>query len=210
MLSMSDMENGIDTRAISMLSRKYTNAPSLKSGHRVKFCDWHRGMEDALDYIAHLGLDRARGLRILDIGCGFGYFVRACSLLEHEVSGLDMADPLHGDVWKLLGVRSQIREYVVAYGKPLPDDLKDFDLITMFGFGLVRYMPKETWQHYAPTILDVLSRLRPGGRYFSLENVGREWKYSLRLWQALVGKRGAVAVRMGNWRGPTVEVKWNG
>jgi hypothetical protein len=38
--------------------------------------------------ITRLGLQKSKGLRILDLGCGFGYFMYAAKHLGHQTMGL--------------------------------------------------------------------------------------------------------------------------
>ena len=209
MLRASDITQGIDTRTLELLPRQYPVAEQIKSAHRLKFCNWHRASQDAVDYVYQIGLDNNHPKRMLDVGCGFGYFVRACILLGHDITGIDLEDEVHGRVWDILQVRPHVRDCVLEYTKMLPVDLKEFDLITMMGFGLPRYMPLNDWHHYRRPIQDILSRLKPGGRFWALENVGRYWKYVLQAWKLLIGKRGRVTIK-GQWRAPIVEVHWHG
>ena len=106
--------------------------------------------------------------RILDIGCGFGYFVRRCHDVGHYPVGLDLpGPPMIGRANEILGNRfisGTIKPFVVLPGTP-----EAFDLITMFGvmfrhgsaFASRDYWG---WPEYTFLARDICSRLRPGGR----------------------------------------------
>jgi SAM-dependent methyltransferase len=76
-----------------------------------------------------LWLDRAPPLRILDLGCGAGYFLYVCKFLGHEGLGLDTDDePLFRGTTTLMNVSRVIAR--IARQTPLPDLGEKFDLIT--------------------------------------------------------------------------------
>lgn len=51
-----------------------------------------------------LGLDNGVQRRVVDLGCGCGYFLHVCRLLGHDVQGVDWPKPIYKDVAQLLGV----------------------------------------------------------------------------------------------------------
>src|SRR5438270_11334320 len=76
-----------------------------------------------------LWLDRTPPLRILDLGCGAGYFLYVCGLFGHQAVGLDVHnDPLFCATTELLNVRRVISR--VDRRVPLPDLGTRFDLVT--------------------------------------------------------------------------------
>src|SRR5437588_3594197 len=76
-----------------------------------------------------LWLDRAPPLRILDLGCGAGYFLYVCKQFGHDVLGFDTDDePLFRATTELLGVPRVIGR--IERQTPLPDFGKKFDLVT--------------------------------------------------------------------------------
>lgn len=143
-------------------------------GHPMRkfFRDSDRWLRIAAEIAAGLGLDGPPfGLRILDIGCGVGQFVRVCKDLGHCANGLDLPDPIIAEAARCYGV--QYRPFIIVPGKPLPADLDMFDLITMFGVNLRRadgafYWVWREWESFG---LDVVSRLAPGGRWVLRPNL---------------------------------------
>jgi SAM-dependent methyltransferase len=78
-----------------------------------------------------LGLDQSKGLRILDIGCGFGYFVHGANQLGHHAVGVNRDDPFFNEVTTMVGIEKVV--HTVVAGEPLPKiPGGPFDLITAF------------------------------------------------------------------------------
>jgi SAM-dependent methyltransferase len=96
-----------------------------------KYLDLNRWIGVNIRRVRELELDLSRPQRILDLGCGAGYFLYICRLLGHDGTGLDVDDvPMFAELTRLLGVRrvtSRISPFV-----PLPDLGERFDLITAF------------------------------------------------------------------------------
>ena len=93
-----------------------------------KYLDLELWMEINLRRVRDLGLDLGRRKRVLDIGCGTGYFLYICQYLGHDVLGLDLdEEPGFTDMIELLGVKRKI--WRVEAFKPLPDLGPKFDVI---------------------------------------------------------------------------------
>ena len=118
-----------------------------------------------------LWLDRAPPLRILDLGCGAGYFLYVCQFFGHEGLGLDTdEEPLFRGITELLNVRRAVSR--IHPQVPLPDLAEKFDLITghRVCFHRVARAANGEWNEWAPAdweffINDIRTRfLKPGGR----------------------------------------------
>ena len=128
-----------------------------------------------------LWLDRTAPLRILDLGCGAGYFLHVCRYFGHQGVGLDTDDdPLFRGATALLNIHrvvSRIRPQV-----PLPNLGEKFDLITghRVCFHRVERAPIGEWDEWASAdwkffINDVRTRfLKPAGRLLLDFNPGRD------------------------------------
>ena len=93
-----------------------------------KYLDLELWMEINLRRVRDLGLDLGGRKRVLDIGCGTGYFLYICQYLGHDVLGLDLdEEPGFTDMVELLGVKRKI--WRVEAFKPLPDLGPKFDVI---------------------------------------------------------------------------------
>src|SRR5256714_15133131 len=65
-------------------------------------------MEINLKRVRDLELDLGGRKRVLDIGCGTGYFLYICQYLGHEVLGMDLDEERgFAEMVDLLGVRSE-------------------------------------------------------------------------------------------------------
>ena len=96
-----------------------------------KYLDLDRWIEINIRRIRELELDVSRPKRILDLGCGAGYFLYIAQLLGHSGVGLDMDRlPMFREVTRLLGVRRVVQR-IQAF-RPLPNFGQKFDIISAF------------------------------------------------------------------------------
>jgi SAM-dependent methyltransferase len=113
-----------------------------------------------------LWLDRAPPLRVLDLGCGAGYFLYVCKFFGHTVLGLDTDNaPLFRATLGLLNVPRVVAR--IEPGVPLPDLGSRFDLVAAHRICFQRIGGRNEWtpQHWEFFIRDIRSRvLEPGGR----------------------------------------------
>jgi len=94
-----------------------------------KYLDLERWMTINLQRVRDAGLDLSRGKRILDLGCGTGYFLYICQFFGHDVLGLDMdGTPGFAEMMALFALPRLIWE--IAPFVPLPDLGGKFDFIT--------------------------------------------------------------------------------
>jgi hypothetical protein len=81
-----------------------------------------------------------------------------------------LPDPVIEQAAELYGVR--YRPLSITAGQQLPNDLRCFDLITMFGVNLRLPDGRHwTWSEWEPFGRDLLSRLVPGGRLVLRPNI---------------------------------------
>jgi SAM-dependent methyltransferase len=86
-------------------------------------------MKINLQRVREAGLDLGRRKRILDLGCGTGYFLCICQFFGHEILGLDMDNtPRFAEMIALLAVPRLIWE--IAPFVRLPDLGEKYDVIT--------------------------------------------------------------------------------
>jgi SAM-dependent methyltransferase len=119
--------DGLDRKAWADLRQRYPHRPNAPRINRFSDADyWIKiNVERAQD----LWLDRSPPLRVLDLGCGPGYFLYVCRCLGHEGLGLDLDEqPLFREITALLNVRRVI--WRIQSQVPLPDLGGKFDLVT--------------------------------------------------------------------------------
>jgi SAM-dependent methyltransferase len=96
-----------------------------------KYLDLDRWIGVNIRRIRQLELDVARPKRMLDLGCGAGYFLYIAQLLGHSGIGLDIDRlPMFSEITRLLGVHRIVQR--IEPFRPLPDLGRKFDLVTAF------------------------------------------------------------------------------
>ena len=117
----------IDRAEFSTLRQRYPYKETSPRINRFEDADYWVGIN--VERAQDLWLDRARPLRILDLGCGAGYFLYVCQFFGHETLGLDTDnEPLYGATTQLLKVERFITR--IEPGVPLPNLGGRFDLVT--------------------------------------------------------------------------------
>lgn len=118
---------GIDRAAWARLRERYPHRPDAPKINR--FSDIDHWLKINIERAQDLWLDRSPPLRILDLGCGPGYFLYVCRCLGHDGLGIDIDEqPLFRDTTALLNVSRVI--WRIEPGVPLPDLGEKFDLVT--------------------------------------------------------------------------------
>jgi SAM-dependent methyltransferase len=131
-----------------------------------KYLELERWIEINLRRVRDLGLDLGGRKRVLDIGCGTGYFLYICKYLGHDVLGLDLdEEPGFAEMVDLLGVKRVI--WRVEAFQRLPNLGPKFDVIAAHMICFNGHKSDKLWQ--IPEwefFLDDLAanQLRPGGQ----------------------------------------------
>jgi SAM-dependent methyltransferase len=159
----------IDQAALDRLRTKFPRHPDSPQINR--FEDARYWVRINLKRVQDLWLDRSQPMRILDLGCGSGFFLYICKLFRHDIVGLDRdTNPMYRATTEFLGVPRvafDIEPYVV-----LPDLGDPFDLVTAYRicFQRIAGARRGAWREWSPGewiffLNDVRSRfLRPDGR----------------------------------------------
>ena len=130
-----------------------------------KYLDLDRWIAINIRRIRDIELDFARRKRILDLGCGAGYFLYIAQLLGHRGFGLDLDRiPMFAEITSLLGVRRVIQR-IQAF-RPLPDLGGKFDLITAFMICFNNHRHANLWgvAEWNFFLDDIAKHLAPRGR----------------------------------------------
>ena len=139
-----------------------------------KYLDLPRWIDINIRRIRDVELDLISRKRILDLGCGAGYFAYIAQLLGHEVVGLDLDDLLmFGESTQMLGVERVI--WRVQPFVPLPDLGDKFDLVTAFMICFNNHKMPDLWgmPEWEFFLDDLARHLTPRGRVWLELNM--EW-----------------------------------
>ena len=153
----------IDPVAFEQIRKRY--AVANPGADWPKYLDLDRWIGINVRRIRQVELDLARPKRILDLGCGAGYFLYIAQLLGHSGLGLDMDRlSMFREVTRLLGVRRVVQR-IEAF-RPLPDFGQKFDLITAFMICFNNHKMPDLWKvpEWEFFLNDLAKHLTPRGR----------------------------------------------
>jgi len=153
----------IDPVAFEQIRQRY--AVENPGEHWPKYLDLDRWIDINVRRIREIELDLARRKRILDLGCGAGYFLYIAQLLGHSGLGLDVDYvPMFADITRLLGVRRVIQR-IQAF-EPLPDLGAKFNLVTAFMICFNNHKQADLWgvAEWEFFLDDLARHLAPRGR----------------------------------------------
>ena len=118
--------------------------------------------------VQDLKLHRSTSKRVLDLGCGGGFFLFILKNLGHSALGIDVGRVvLFTELVELFGV--QRLDWRISAFEPLPDLGQKFDWITAFSVNFNLYHPsKERWgtAEWEFFLHDLQHYLAPGGKIF--------------------------------------------
>ena len=162
-LSKKRVIETIDPVAFEQIRKRYTVANP--GADWPKYLDLDRWIGINIRRIRQIELDLARPKRILDLGCGAGYFLYIAQLLGHSGVGLDMDRlSMFREVTRLLAVRRVVQR-IEAF-RPLPDFGQKFDLITAFMICFNNHKMPDLWKvpEWEFFLDDLAKHLTPRGR----------------------------------------------
>ena len=153
----------IDPVAFEQIRQRYAGSNPTEDWR--KYLDLDRWIAINIRRIRDIELDLTGRKRILDLGCGAGYFLYLAKLLGHSGVGLDLDRiPMFAEITSLLGVRRVIQR-IQAF-RPLPDLGGKFDLITAFMICFNSHRRPNLWgvAEWNFFLDDIAKHLAPRGR----------------------------------------------
>ncbi len=123
----------IDRARLHEIQNRYANA----AGGFAKYTDVDRWLLLARERVQDLKLHRTSPQRVLDLGCGGGFFLFILKQLGHDVQGLDIdVQPLYRELIELFALPRVV--WMIKPFEPLPDLRQRFDWITAFSISFDR------------------------------------------------------------------------
>ena len=153
----------IDPAAFEQIRRRY--AVANPGADWPKYLDLERWIGINIRRIRALELDLSRPKRILDLGCGAGYFLYIAQLLGHSGLGLDIDRvSMFREITRLLGVHRVVQR-IEAF-RPLPDLGQNFNFITAFMICFNDHKMPDLWRvpEWEFFLDDLAKHLTPRGR----------------------------------------------
>src|SRR5437016_10341616 len=133
-----------------------------------KYADVDQWLRVNRERVQDLKLHRSPPQRVLDLGCGGGFFLFILKRFDHSVLGLDVDEsPLFRELLGVFGVARIV--FKIEPFESLPNFQQQFDWITAFSIGFDRYRGKNArwgpgeWEFL---LRDLQRRLTPGGKIY--------------------------------------------
>ena len=180
----------IDPAGFNQIRQRY--AVANPGADWPKYLDLERWIEINIRRIRELELDLSRPKRILDLGCGAGYFLYIAQLLGHSGLGLDIDRlSMFREVTRLLSVHRVVQR-IEAF-RPLPDLGQKFNLITAFMICFNDHKMPGLWQvpEWEFFLDDLAKHLTPRGRVWLELNQEYDGTFYTPELKKLFQKRGA-------------------
>ena len=163
-LPLGPLRAKIDPERLREIQQRYA---SLPAGY-AKYANVDPWLRLNRERVQDLKLHRSVPKRVLDLGCGGGFFLFILKRLGHSVLGLDVGHiSLFTELLDLFGVPRVV--WRIEAFEPLPDLGQKFDWITAFSVNFNLYHPSQ--QRWGAAEWDFLLRdlqrhLAPGGKIF--------------------------------------------
>src|SRR5437867_9520823 len=155
----------IDRERAREIQQRYANSTA---GY-VKYANIEPWLRLNRERVQDLNLHRSPPKRVLDLGCGGGFFLFILKNLGHSVLGLDVERvALFTELLALFGVPRVVCR--ISAFEPLPDLGQKFDWITAFSVNFNLYHPsKKRWgtKEWDFFLRDLQHHLAPGGKICS-------------------------------------------
>ena len=184
----------IDRARLHEIQNRYANA----AGGFAKYTNVDRWLLLARERVQDLKLHRTSPQRILDLGCGGGFFLFILKQLGHDVVGLDIdVQPLYRELIELFALPRVV--WMIKPLEPLPNLGQRFDWITAFSIsfdravsGRPRWGPRE-WNFL---LEDLQQRhLKAGGKMYFELNPGAAGNFYTPELRDFFFRRGATVER---------------
>src|SRR5881394_3956014 len=163
-LPLGPLRTDIDQERLREIQQRYAGS-TAKYAKYANVDPWLRLNRER---VQDLKLHRSAPLRVLDLGCGGGFFLFILKRLGHSVLGLDVDEsPLFKELLEVFGVPRTV--FRIQPFESLPNLHQQFDWITAFSIGFDRNRPTNArWgsKEWDFLLRDLQRRLSPGGKIY--------------------------------------------
>ena len=163
-LPLGPLRTDIDQERLREIQQRYAGS-TAKYAKYANVDPWLRLNRER---VQDLKLHRSAPKRVLDLGCGGGFFLFILKKLGHSVLGLDIDQaPLFAELLDVFGVPRVV--WRINAFEPLPDLGQKFDWITAFSINFNLHYPGERlwgpaeWDFF---LHDLQRHLAPDGKMF--------------------------------------------
>ena len=181
----------VDLKRIDRLAREMAPVVERDPACAAKYADYAYWIPFNVNRVAALGLHQSRPLRLLDIGCGPGYFLAAAAASGHECHGIDappavmtpVEQRVYSEMLAALSLADRVSPLLIERYVPMGLPLRDLDLITAFWICFNRHEQPDEWSaaEWRFFVQDAMSYLREGGA-LHLELNSNEKRYGSMEW----------------------------
>jgi len=168
---------GVDQNRLAEIQARYAGS------RYAKYADIDHWLRVNRERVQDLKLHRTPPQRVLDLGCGGGFFLFILKRFNHSVLGLDVDEsPLFRELIEAFAVPRTI--FRIQPFQPLPSFDQPFDWITAFSIGFNRHRNSARWgpSEWDFLLRDLQSRLAAGGKIYLTLNplpTGEYWTREL-------------------------------
>ncbi len=162
-----------DLRRIEALAQEMAPVVERDPTSAAKYADYDHWVPFNVARIGALGLHTSRPRRILDIGCGPGYFMASALACGHDCYGIDAPDTVltkvesrvYSEMLGALAIEKRVSPLLIERYKPMAFPQKDLDLVTAYWICFNRHRQSDEWgaTEWRFWVDDALTYLRPSG-----------------------------------------------
>jgi SAM-dependent methyltransferase len=125
----------VDWARMTELKDRFKDPAQFPDYHRpaghYKYFTYDQYLVRNAERLLRLGLEHGPPKKVLDLGCGFGYFLLCCKVSGHSVTGLDLSVEMYDRVLEVLAIPKFVHRIEPFEALPLIPG-GPFDLVTAY------------------------------------------------------------------------------